>query len=289
MKISTSLLTLLALTAPLASHSALADILAPRVKADLIKDYSNPDLWQQAGPEVEVSLVAQPMTTPRPLETSTSAIKVSALHDGKHIAFRLRWADPQMNDATRLQTYSDAVALQFPIKDEPNPPAIFMGHQGSPVHIFHWRYQYQLDAEHGAMRTVSDAYPNMVSDMYPADFKIKGNFPEASTDAKQAFSGGIAAGNPQSYLKPKGVDELMAEGFGTLVSRPGIQAQGHGDWSQGQWQLYLVRPLAYADGSNLKPGASSNMGFAVWQGEAKELGGLKSLSMSWTPLKLEAN
>lgn len=278
--------TLLAFSLVLTSQSLLADIQVPKVQTDLAKDYQSPTIWQQAGAETQVTLVAQPMTIPRPLTTSTAAIKVSALHDGKNIAFRLRWADPQMNDATRLQTYSDAVALQFPIKDEPNPPAIFMGHTGSPVHIFHWRYQYQQDSEHGAMRTVSDAYPNMLSDMYPMDFKVKGNIPEIAAATKESFMGGIAAGNPQSYLKPNGVDELMAEGFGTLVTRPGVKAHAHGDWKDGQWQVFVVRPLHYTDGSNLKPGGSTNVGFAVWQGEAKELGGLKSLSMEWTPLKL---
>lgn len=125
----------------------------------------------------------------------------------------------------------------------------------------------------------------MTADMYPMDFKQKGNFKEASKDQKESFVGGTAAGNPQSFPK-SGVDEIFAEGFGSSAVSDSHLAQGYGEWNNGEWTAYIARPLIYENGSKLLIGKKSHVAFAVWQGGKKEIGAIKSLTMMWTPFNI---
>ncbi|NJL24853.1 MAG: hypothetical protein HC902_06575 [Calothrix sp. SM1_5_4] len=102
--------------------------------------------------------------------------------------FRLKWKDAEPSTSDRLATFSDAVALQFPVKNNEVPPPVMMGIKGDPVHLFHWRYQYQLDAVNGK-KSIEQIYPNMTADMYPMDYKDKGNFKEATTEQKRVLRG----------------------------------------------------------------------------------------------------
>jgi hypothetical protein len=260
----------------------LATINVKKVSGDLSKNFESEAIWQTADPDVEISLVGQPMVPPKPKTTETPSLRVAAVHNGKWVAFRIRWKDAEISEADRLATFSDAVAVQFPVKNNEMPPPFFMGGKDDPVHIFHWRYQYQLDAKHGK-KPIEKVYPNMSTDMYPMDFKQKGNFKQATQKQKEAFVGGTAAGNPQSFPK-LGVDEIFAEGFGTSAVSDRIRAKGVGEWKNGEWTVFISRPLVYEDGSKLYPGKLSNVGFAVWQGGKKEVGAIKSVTMMWTPL-----
>lgn len=272
------------LPAILISVNCYAEINVKKIFGDLSKDYLGETIWKNAGADQTISLMGQPMVTPRPKKTETSLIKVSAVHDGKWIAFRLKWKDSEISESEKLATFSDAVALQFPIKNNDVPPPIMMGGKDDPVHLFHWKYQYQQDAKNGK-KTIDKIYSNMTTDMYPMDFKEKGNFKEASKDLKESFVGGTAAGNPQSFPK-SGVDEIFAEGYGSSAVSDSRQAQGFGEWKNGEWTVVIARPLVYESGSKLVIGKQSHIAFAVWQGGKKEIGAIKSLTMVWTPFNI---
>lgn len=266
------------------SFNCLAEIEVKKISDDLSKNYRSESVWKNASADQSISLMGQPMVVPRPKTTETSSINVSAVHDGKWIAFRLKWKDSEISEAEKLATFSDAVAIQFPIVNNEVPPPVMMGGKDNPVHLFHWKYQYQLDATNGK-KTIDQIYPNMTTDMYPMDFKQKGNFTEASKEQKESFVGGTAAGNPQSFPK-SGVDEIFAEGFGSSAVSDSHQSQGFGEWKDGEWTVYIVRPLAYENGSKLAEGKKSYIAFAVWQGGKKEVGAIKSLTMVWTPFSV---
>ncbi len=263
------------------SLESFADIDVKKVSGDLSKDYKSESIWKSASADQSINLMGQPMIAPKPKKTETSLINVSAVHDGKWIVFRLKWKDSEISESEKLATFSDSVALQFPIKNNETPPPIMMGGKDDPVHLFHWKYQYQLDAKNG-IKTIDQIYPNMTTDMYPMDFKEKGNYKEASKDQKDSFVGGTAAGNPQSFSKT-GVDEIFAEGFGSSAVSDSHIAQGFGEWKNGEWVVYIARPLSYENGSKLPIGKKSHIAFAVWQGGKKEIGAIKSLTMMWTP------
>lgn len=267
----------------LGSEAAVASLTAQKVSGNLSRDFMNGKHWAGAKDQ-PVNLMAQPMVAPKPQKTETPVIQVAAIHDGKWIAFRLRWKDREPSSADRLATFSDAVALQFPVKNNEAPPPIIMGAKNDAVHIFHWRYQYQLDAT-GGKKTIDKIYPNMTTDMYALDFKNKGNFKQATQEQKEAFVGGTAAGNPQSFPKAA-VDEILAEGFGTSAVQPSPAAKGFGKWKNGEWTVWIARPLAYREASQLPVGKKTHVAFAVWQGGKKEVGAIKCVTMAWVPLTI---
>lgn len=258
----------------------IQSLVAQRVSADL----STPDpfaaYWGEVVPGT-VSLLAQPMIAPRPETTTTENLTVQAVHDGKTIAFRLRWADSEVSEAGRLGEFSDAVALEFPI-DTVNIPPVMMGAKDQPVHLFHWRAQYQRDAEKGKP-DITTLYPNASIDMYPMDFK---EAPGGTRDEKEAFNPGVAMGNPQSFPKT-GVDEIIAEGFSTSSVLEGHGSNGRGVWKDGTWTVVITRPLAIEGGSNLTVNGKNVLSYAVWQGGQGEVGSRKCILMSWMPLEVK--
>jgi len=261
-------------------ETPLKELVVKKVAVDLSKPDPEAAFWSDV-PGGFVSLVAQPMITPRPALPTTERVAVQAAHDGTRVAFRLRWKDTEKSEAGRLGEFSDAFALEFPLKEGPPPPVI-MGEKGNPVHIFHWRAQYQRDKERGKP-LVKDIYPNVSIDMYPLEFKdAKG---ASSADAEK-FSPGRVEGNPQSYEKT-GVDEIIAEGFATSSVQEGHGSLGQGTWKDGEWTLVVVRPLAIENGSSLKPGAAGNVAFAAWQGGKGEVGSRKCVALSWLALSLQ--
>lgn len=281
-------LTIATVTLALVSTSARADDAGLAVKA-VVADVSRPDpdaaYWKQAATR-ELVLVAQPITPPRPKTTTTAAVSIQAIHDGKWIAFRLRWKDTEPNEAGRLGEFSDAVALMFPIRAGDVPPPVTMGAPDNPVHIFHWRAQYQRDALKGKP-TMADLYPNMAVDIYPMEFPDSGRIERASPIERERFSPGVIQGNPQSYVK-SGVDEIYAEGFSTSSVQAPDGSQAFGRWRDGEWTVVIARHLARQGGSVLQPGGRSFVTAAVWQGGQGEVGARKSVTMMWLPIVLDA-
>ena len=255
----------------------LTELVVRRVSVDLTRPDPNAPYWNDVLAGV-VTLVGQPMITPRPEKTTTDSVLVQAVHDGTRAAFRLRWKDPEKSEAGHLGEFSDAFALEFPARDGPLP-AVMMGQKGNPVHLFHWRAQYQRDQEKGKP-TMKDLYPNMSIDMYPHEFKESN---AGTPQIAEQFSPGKAEGNPQSYQK-NGVDEIIAEGFSTSSVQEGHGSAARGEWINGEWTLVIVRPLVIDGGSTLKAGTPSNIAFAAWQGGQGEVGSRKCITMSWTPV-----
>jgi hypothetical protein len=276
-------IALLCLCCASAAH-AQVDLRVPRVKDDLSRPDPAAAVWKAAPAPVTVPLMAQPMVTPRPETTTTPEIKVQAVHDGTRVAFRLTWKDDGVDEAGVLGTYSDAAALQFPVQASDTPPPVMMGGKDLPVHIFHWRAQYQRDAEKGKP-TPKDLYPNLNVDMYPMEFHDMGAIGAKPDDNRDQFSPGRASGNPQAFSKT-GVDEIIAEGFSTSSVQEGHGSAGKARWANGEWTLVISRPLKSEGGSVLVPGGKGFVAFAVWQGGKKEVGSRKSVTMAWTTLSL---
>lgn len=268
----------------LSVNLAWAQISSVRIDANLKKDFQDASVWKSAPEAQSVTMMGQPAIAPRSKDTNTAEILVSSVNDGEWIAFKLVWKCDKPEAGGRLATASDAVALEFPVKDNQNPPSVIMGAKDDPVHMFHWRYQYQLDALEGK-KGIEDLYPNMPRDNYEDVSDLDPKLNKELKRQRNEDVGGVAAGNPQAFPKDS-VDELLAEGFGTSAVLKDKQAKAYGEWKDGQWTVYLSRPLNYKEGSKLIPGEDSNIGFAVWQGGKKEVGSLKSITFLWTPLKV---
>lgn len=276
----------LVLVASVTSALALAQtpLTIAVVKADLSKPDPDAAVWKTAPAPLSVSLMAQPMIAPRPETTTTNEVKVQAVHDGKFVAILLNWKDTELSEAGPLGKFSDAAAVQFPVKPGDVPPPVMMGAKDVPVHIFHWRAQYQRDAERGKP-TPRDLYPNLNVDMYPMEFKDMGTVSAKGDAERDQYSPGRAIGNPQAYAK-SGVDEIIAEGFSTSSVQEGHGSIAKARWANGEWRLVITRPLTSEGGSVLTPGGKSFVAFAIWQGGAGEVGSRKCLTMMWTPVEI---
>lgn len=258
---------------------------AIKQSADMSKIEVDSPVWK-AVPTQKITLMAQPIALPRPKLTLTEAVQVQVAHDGKWVAFHLNWKDTEMSEGGRLAKFSDAVALEFPVKVEKDqPPSIFMGEVGKPVHIYHWRAQYQKDMAIGRHPTMKDLYPNMSIDAYPLEFPDPAS-PQGTEAQQRAFSPGRQVGNPQSYKK-HGVDEIFAEGYGSSSVANSIEASSASQWANGEWHVVIRRPLKSTQGSELLVGQKNYMGVAAWQGGKNEVGSRKSVTLAWINLELK--
>lgn len=118
----------------------------PSVQLEALLD---PDAkpWQSAKPEL-LSLTGtpaglQPTAAIRVAWTgkaigAVSEVAVSAIHDGKVLAFRLEWEDPS-EDATLDDntSFPDAAAIALPASED--APLVLMGAPGAPVNAWYWR------------------------------------------------------------------------------------------------------------------------------------------------------
>jgi hypothetical protein len=258
----------------------VSELAASKTTADLSRPDPDAAYWRSV-PKGAIALTAQPMINPRPERTTTEQLVVQAVHDGTTIAFRLEWSDPDRSEAGKLGAFSDALAIEFPVKPGGNTP-VMMGAPELPVHIYHWRAQYQRDKEKGKP-TMADLYPNASVDMYPMDFKEAAS---GTPEQKESFSPGLVAGNPQSYEKT-GVDEIIAEGFATSQVQEGNGGAAHAVWNGGRWSLVITRPLVVEGGSTLSVGGDGAIAFAAWKGGLQEVGSRKSVTMAWVPLRVQ--
>jgi DMSO reductase family type II enzyme heme b subunit len=149
------------------------------------------------------------------------------------------------------------------------------------VQIIQWRADWQKNVDKGET-TVRDLYPNAVIDA-PVD-KVY------HYDDIQAFSAGRAIGNIVSQARHfYSVQDLMAEGFGTLTPKPTQNALGKGVWDKGVWKVVIARPMEPVtdpDAALLSSNSTTNVGFAVWNGSAGERGARKGWA-GWIPLTIQ--
>lgn len=187
-------------------------------------------VWDTAD-SVEIHLLPQIVAVPGIKTATISKARVWSINNGTEIAFKLEWFDSTRDEALNMpDKYSDACAIQFPLKDS-DKPNLAMGEKDKPVYIMHWKAAWEKDIAMG-YQDVEHAYPNYNVDTYPvvktvenkAVYPINSLPPEAKT-----FIAGIATENPLSNtLRSTSVEELNAEGFGTLTSQASQGANGKG-------------------------------------------------------------
>jgi len=217
-------------------------------------------------PALKVALLPQVATTPRNPAPATSSLDVRAVRNGDHAAFLLEWDDDSPDARATIDAFGDMVAVELPVAPGP-PPAPFMGNKGGRVQILQWRADWQTDIDKGAV-TMRELYPNA----YAADFHHEDHLPAAEA---AAYRGAVSLGNPMSdRQRTSSVQDLMAEGFGSLTPRPTQAAFGAASHDGKRWHVVITRPLEARGESaaSLAPGASTYVSFAVWNGSHREVG-----------------
>lgn len=231
-----------------------------------------------AVPEHLEKMVPQDLVEPRLLTASTAEVHVRAITNGTNVAFRLQWTDETKSDAPGPAQMVDACAVQIPQKYDPQPPAPQMGEPGKPVDVVYWRADWQATVD-GRGDTIKDLYPNASIDHYPFNAQsLQPGSPEQTAMAKR-YAPARALGNLRAGPRTTPVEDLVAEGPGTLA--PGVPrgSTGRGAWTDRIWSVVIVRPWP----QGVQIGQRASVAFAVWQGSQREAGARK-MRTGWIPL-----
>lgn len=236
--------------------------------------------WEKA-PIHPAPLILQDLVEPRLMEPSTPEVRVRALTDGSRLAFRLEWADPDTNDRPGLDRFSDACAVQLPALASADVPAPQMGEPGRSVEITYWRAFWQSTVD-GRGDTIRDLYPGAAVDHYPFQ---AASLPVGSAEQREMeerYAPARALGNDMAGPRDRPVEDLVAEGPGTLHPAPARVSEGRGVKTPKGWLVVLSRPLPEV----LAAGGRTEVAFAVWQGSRQEVGSRK-MRTGWVPLTVE--
>lgn len=86
-----------------------------------------------------------------------------------------------------------------------------------------------------------------------------------------------------------GVRTIVAGGIGTTNHGPDVGQKGVGKQEGNHFTAVITRALGGGAGAApLKPGATTKIGFAAWDGGNEERAGIKSFSVDWIDLALDA-
>lgn len=238
------------------------------------------DVWQKME-ALKVPLMQQYMVAPRlQPEGLIPTIDLRAVHNGTEIGFHVSWGDEVQDDLEAIAHFRDSVAVQLPI-DPGGPTVVVMGQPGRKVHLLHWRASWQRNMKSGP-RTLRDAFPFAVSDFAPEDIM--------SAEQARAYYPAAVAGNPLAAReRTSPVEELVAQGYGTITSHARQRAEGNGINSNGRWNVAIVVPMAGSDENQvtLRPGDSTLVALAVWNGAKGDRGARKQFA-NWMRLGLDA-
>ena len=265
-----------------------ASLIAKRV--DRVPDDPGDELWLNAD-ILEVPMAPQVVVKPRTYEASVKAVKTRALYDDEQIAFLLEWGDSELDARIGgVDSFRDAIALEFPGDPADGIPYFGMGEANKPVTIYQWKADWQFSEN----RDVDEENPNMATDWYPFSGREAGEIAEpadyGSAAGDKAFHTSWWSDNLLGDLElhaRTSVEKLQAEGFGTVTPMEIEQqdASGTGSWKDGVWKVVISIPRSQEQFA-FEPGKTVPLAFAAWNGAAGERGGEKAIS-TWYFLTLD--
>ncbi len=234
---------------------------------------TNPDspVWKDIK---STNLILRPLSARR---DAIEIINVTSVHNGEDLAIRLKWKDPTKDGFVegRIDVFTDGVAVQLALGDVTlhthghNEPFFGMGNRGKPVNIWHWKA--------GLEETLEASEDSEYS--------------TGGVDMDALIFGGVMS-NPVAKLgttQINAVEELNAEGFGTITPQPREyqNVEGAGDWKDGEWTVVFMRSVAAFgnwDAIIDKKGPLL-VAFAVWDGTKEDRNGRKVISV-WQRLDI---
>lgn len=193
---------------------------------------------------------------------TVQTISAKTVHYGGRIYVRVTWPDSTQDDSTtKVEDFSDAVALEFPSNATATTPALCMGQADAAVNIWHWR----ADSNAG-LRDPIDAYVNAQVDGYPSDENL--------------FFTAREAGNPYANPDQSAVQTLQSRAFGELTALSSQNVAGFGKHSSEGWSVVFTREFDTGRTGHavFAPSTKTDMAFAVWDGNQDERNGRKAVS-----------
>ncbi len=237
--------------------------------------------WEKI-PVHHAKLLLQDMVEPRLMQASTPFVDVQSVTDGQKIVFRLNWNDPTVDDIPGPGRFGDAVAVQLPATTTPDVPAPQMGENGKPVEITYWSAIFQATVN-GRKDDIRAIYPQAKIDHYPFEAAPLKPGSAAQQEMAKRYAPARSLDNPMSGPRTVPVQDLVAEGPGTLRPAEKLVSSGSGKHSQDGWTVIIIRP--FPNGAQL--GGRTQVAFAVWEGSHQEVGARK-MRTAWIPLSFES-
>jgi DMSO reductase family type II enzyme heme b subunit len=249
------------------------------VSASTLPESPSDRAWNKA-PEHVAKLIPQDLVEPRLLVPSTPEVRVRAIAVGDDVAFRLEWTDSTQNDLEKPGQFVDACALQVPAKMGTAVPAPQMGEPGGQVEITYWNAGWQAMVN-GRGDSIKALYPNAAVDHYPFQAaSLTKDSPEQKEMATR-YSPARAVGNQVSGPHVTPVQDLIAEGPGTITAVDKTTSRGKGERTETGWAVVIARKLPTGFSAQTR----DQIAFAVWQGAAEEVGPRK-MRTGWIPLAM---
>ena len=238
---------------------------------------ANDSVWSNA-PTHGSKLILQDLVEPRLMESSTQEVRVQAITDGNEVAFRIEWLDETQNDVAKPHNFIDGCAVQVPIKISESVPAPQMGEKDKTVQISYWRADWQAIVD-GRADEITSIYPNAKPDHYPFQAESLEKNPQAQKDAGLRYAPARAMGNNRQGPRQQPVEDLIAEGPGTITPNPQSFSKGKGVRTDKGWAVVITRPLP----EGLSKEKPSQVAFAIWEGSHGETGARK-MRTGWVNL-----
>jgi DMSO reductase family type II enzyme heme b subunit len=281
-RLTTSALALLALAAAFFVPPPAAAADAELVVAQRTALPSGPAdaAWGDVAP-ARVALIPQDMVEPRQLKPTTSEVFARAVSDGSRIAFLLEWTDASGDDMTKPAQFTDACAVQLPRDATADVPAPQMGEPGRAVEITYWRAAWQASVD-GRPDSIVALYPGATVDHYPFEAAPLEKNPTAQQAMALRYAPARAAGNEVAGPRQRAVEDLIAEGPGSLAPAAKQDSTGSGARTAKGWAVVLVRRVP----ASLAAGKRTQVAFAVWDGAHDEVGARKMRS-AWVPIAMQ--
>jgi hypothetical protein len=222
--------------------------------------------WKDA-PERQIALMPQIIAPPHG-GGSVQMLSVRSMHNGGWVAFRLEWADPTANREVGVNAFRDAAAVGFPTRETEILPAPFMGDEQHTLNIWQWTADFDANAQ--GKGGFDQRYPHTEGVWYFApDYEVQREV--------------------RAWRGTEPVIEYIAQGFGTLTLKDSQNVRGLGRHADGRWRVVLRRELATGNPEDtlFRPGGSTHVVFAVWNGDKNEVNGKKNVTFNWTPFTLQ--
>jgi len=243
---------------------------------------SEPDdpLWNQTPLHVEALLV-QDLVEPRLINPSTKEAQLRAFTDGERVAFLVEWEDATRDDLPTASSFPDTCALQLPVKVEQDAPDPQMGEPERPVRISFWSAFWQSSFD-GRPDTIQALHPRATVDHYPFQAPTLKEGSDEQTSMALRYAPARMLGNLMAGPRESVVQDLIAEGPGTLSPADDAVSKGHGLRTENGWAVVISRPLP----QGLGPGGQAQVAVAISDGSRDE-GGSRKMRSAWMPLILE--
>lgn len=221
------------------------------------------EIWREIKPS-QIKLIYQITVLPWPLpRQAVQPAIVKAFHNNNDIYFYLSWQDDTEDRILKINKFSDACAIMFPMDEKAQPRSIMMGFLGRS-NIWHWKAILDLQYWKNELPK-TEAY---------ADYYYPFEEEELFTVSKDI---------PKSAVK-----DLLAIRVGTITPKDVQDVSGRGFWKDGVWQVVFKRTLKAVDSEDdagFKPGRKL-CAFAVWNGAKGDRGGRKVIS-DWAELDIK--